>query len=326
MLVARVRLLEVIQRSTTFLRERGVESPRLQVEWILAHHLRVPRLQLYLQFERVLETPLLDAVRDAVRRRGRREPLQHVLGSAPFCGLEFAVGTDVLVPRPETELLAECGWSWLQTRAAAGSATEPVAALDWGTGSGCLAIVLALRVPSARVMAIDLSPTALERARSNARRHGLEDRIGWVESDGCRALAPGETFDLVVANPPYVTAAEIPTLAPEVRDYDPRLALDGGQDGLDFYRRLAEELIPRLRPDGRAMLEFGDGQAPAVAGFFTDAGWIVDEVRRDYSGRDRFLVARRGTPPADGPMVVPGVAGTASESRDRKPGPGAGNH
>jgi release factor glutamine methyltransferase len=325
-LVARVRLLEVIQRSTSFLQERGVESPRLQVEWILAHHLRVPRLQLYLQFERELDAAVLDAVREAVRRRGRREPLQHVLGSAPFCGLDFAVATDVLVPRPETELLAEYGWSWLQTKAAAGPATEPVAALDWGTGSGCLAVVLALRVPAARIVAVDISPAALERARSNARRHGVDARISWFESDGCRALDAAETFDLVVANPPYVMAAEIATLAPEVRDYDPRLALDGGPDGLDFYRRLAEELIPRLRPDGRAMLEFGDGQAPAVARFFADAGWIVDEVRRDYSGRDRFLVARRGPPPAAGPDAVAGTAGAVNEGWHRQPGPSAGEH
>ena len=291
MLVARVRLLEIIQRSTAFLEERGVESPRLQVEWILAHHLRIPRLQLYLQFERILEGSPLDAVRESVRRRGRREPLQHILGTAPFCGLDFEVGPEVLVPRPETELLAERAWTWLQQR----SATHPESfdVLDWGTGSGCLALTLARRFPTARVVGIDISPTALARARANAQRLALGDRVEWVASDGCQELDPARRFDLVVANPPYIPSPEIGTLTPEVRDHDPRLALDGGADGLDFYRRLAEELAPRLAPGGAAMLEFGDDQAAAITALLRGAGWIVDEVQRDYSGRERFLVTRR---------------------------------
>lgn len=291
MLVARVRLLEIIQRSTAFLEERGVESPRLQVEWILAHHLRIPRLQLYLQFERLLEGPALDAVRDAVRRRGRREPLQHILGSAPFCGFDLAVGPEVLVPRPETELLAERAWTWLERRATTQPAPPEV--LDWGTGSGCLALALARRLSTARLVAVDISPPALERARANAERLGLGQRVEWIASDGCRALDPARRFDLVVSNPPYIPTAEIATLAPEVRDHDPRLALDGGADGLDFYRRLAEELAPRLAPGGAAMLEFGDDQAAAISALLEGAGWIVDEVQRDYSGRERFLVTRR---------------------------------
>lgn len=315
MLVARVRLLEVIQRGTAFLEERGVESPRLQVEWILAHHLRVPRLQLYLQFERDLDGAPLDAVRESIRRGGRREPLQHILGTAVFCGLEFAVGTDVLVPRPETEVLAEFAVRWLQARAAAAGAS--VSVLDWGTGSGCLAVVLAKRVPAARVVAVDRSSAALARAVGNARRLEVEERVRWVEGNGCLALGPDETFDLIVSNPPYIPSAEIATLAPEVRDFDPRQALDGGADGLDFYRRLAEELPVRLRPGGCAMLEFGDDQAGAIRSLWTAAGWIVDAVERDYSGRDRFLVARRSACPigvAAGAGSGAGVGTSSSEA------------
>ncbi len=285
-----MRLLEIIQRSSSFLEERGVELPRLQVEWILAHVLRVPRLQLYLQFERDIADPELGAIREAVRRRGRREPLQHVLGTAVFCGLEFGVGPEALVPRPETEMLAERAWQWLGNLP---RSEIPPRVLDWGTGTGCLAVTLAVRVPRAVVVAIDVSAAAAALARRNAARHGVEARVRVVEGSGCEALAEGEKFDLVVSNPPYIPSGEIAGLEPEVREHDPHLALDGGPDGLDLYRRLASELGPRLLPGGVVVLEFGDGQAAAVSGLLGQEGWIVGELHRDYSGRERFLLARR---------------------------------
>lgn len=291
-----MRILEVIQRSSTYLEERGVESPRRQVEWMLAHVLGVPRLQLYLQFERELAGPPLEAMREAVRRRGKREPLQHILGTAAFCGLEFGVGPDALVPRPETELLAERAWTWLGARISSrgeGGSTALVSALDWGTGTGCLAICLAVKAPGAEVVAIDRSPAALVLARRNGERHGLGERIRWIESDGCAALPEGQSFDLIVSNPPYIPTREIAGLAPEVRDHDPRAALDGGEDGLLLQRRLAAELPARLRSGGIVMVEFGDDQGPGVAGVFSDAGWIVEGIQCDYSGRQRFLLARR---------------------------------
>lgn len=288
-----MRLLEVIRKSAEFLGERGVESPRLQVEWILARELGVPRLQLYLQFERELEGEVLDRIREAVRRRGRREPLQHVLGTAPFCGLEFESGPEALVPRPETEQLAERGWTWLEARARESGGEWQGRVLDWGTGTGCLAVTLAVRVPAIEVVGVDISPAAAALARRNVVRHGVGERVRVVESDGCAALAPTETFDLVVANPPYIPTGEIAGLAPEVRDHDPHLALDGGAEGLDLYRRLAGELSTRLRLGGVVLMEFGDGQAPALGALLAGAGWVVEEWHRDYGGRDRFLLARR---------------------------------
>lgn len=299
MLVAHVRLIEVIQRSATFLAERGVESPRLQVEWILAHTLKVQRLQLYLQFERELGDAELDGIREAVRRRGRREPLQHVLGTTSFCGLEFAVGPEALVPRPETELLAERGWQWLAGREW-GDARPRV--LDWGTGTGCLAVTLSVRAPGADVVAVDVSAAAVALARGNVVRHGVEARVRVLEGEGCSALPEGACFDLVVSNPPYIPSGEIAGLQPEVRDHDPHLALDGGVDGLDLYRRLASELVPRLAPGGAVLLEFGDGQAAALGELLRRAGWIVAECHRDYSGRERFLLAQR-----DAGGIVQGV-------------------
>jgi len=284
-----VTVLEVIQRSSEFLARKGVESPRLQIELLLAHVLRMPRLQLYLDFARPLAAPELEALRELVKRRGRREPLQHILGTAAFCGLELAVNRHVLVPRPETELLAERAWQFLSALDSPSST-----ALDFGTGSGCLAVALAVKCPSAQVHAADISSPALEVAHQNALRHGVAERIRFYEGNGFAALPPGLRFNLVVANPPYIPTADIDTLAPEVRDYDPRLALDGGQDGLDYFRHLAREAGPWLAPAGRLLAEFGDGQAECLREIFGREKWIVEAVAADYTGRPRILVARWG--------------------------------
>jgi release factor glutamine methyltransferase len=278
----------VIQRSTDFLAKKGVDSPRLQTEWLLASVLQVPRLNLYLNFDRKLSDTELDAIRELVRRRGDREPLQHILGTASFCGLEIKVGPQVLVPRPETELLAEHAWQHLTTCAA----SRPEA-LDFGTGSGCIAIALALKCSAAGIHALDVSLDALAIALANATTNGVVDRIRFHSGDGFSALAENLAYDLIVSNPPYIPSAEIDTLPPEVRDHDPRLALDGGQDGLDFYRRLAAEAAGFLRPQGRMMLEFGDGQAEQVRELLVQYNWIVESVEADYSGKQRILTARR---------------------------------
>ena len=284
-------VLEVIQRSTEFLTKKGVDSSRLQAELLLAHVLKLPRMQLYLNFQRVLSAPELEATRELVRRRGLREPLQQITGATSFCGLELAVTRDVLVPRPETELLAECAWIFLQ--APLPEPPRPVSVLDFGTGTGCLAIALANHCPAAHVWAVDASDAALEVARRNAASHRLEDRIRFFPGDGFCALPEPRTFDLIVSNPPYIPSGDIAGLQPEVRDFEPRLALDGGVDGLDYYRRLAEEAPSWLHSDGRLMVEFGDGQANPLRDLFSSQKWIVEAVRDDYTQRPRILVARR---------------------------------
>ena len=280
-------VLEIIQRSTEFLQQKGVESPRLQIEWMLAHVLQMPRLKLYLNFDRALAEPELSRLRDLVRRRAAREPLQHILGTTSFCGLEMKCSRAALIPRPETEILAEHGWKFL---AALGRSTT---ALDLGTGTGCIAIALAKQAPTAAVHAIDISPEALALARQNAEANQLSERITFHLGDGFDALPAGLKFDLIASNPPYIAAAEIATLSPEVRDFDPRLALDGGADGLDFYRRIAREAGGRLQTGGRLMLEFGDGQAGDLDKIFSDEKWIVVEIVADYSPQPRILIARQ---------------------------------
>ena len=279
-------VLEAIQKSAEFLGKKGVESSRLNAELLLAHLLKMPRMKLYLNFERALSAPETDGLRDLVKRRGTREPLQHITGSTSFCGCEIAVSRQALVPRPETEMLAELGWNFLATVNG-----QTPAALDFGTGTGCIAIALAVKCPGAQVTALDVSAEALALARQNAELN--KARIEFLEGDGFAALTGKTVFDLIVSNPPYIASAEIGTLEPEVRDFDPRGALDGGVDGLDFYRRLAKEAAVRLKPGGKIMVEFGDGQADAIKKIFEGEKWVVEAVKEDYSHRARILVARR---------------------------------
>jgi len=211
----------------------------------------------------------------------------------------------VLVPRPETELLAEFGWSFLST-----VHSERSTALDFGTGSGCIAIALAAKTSAAKITALDISAEALNLAKQNAAKNNVADRIEFVQGDGFNAFLSGTGvspvrtdshgqdaratihFDLIISNPPYISTAEIAALDPEVRDYDPRGALDGGADGLDFYRRLATEARSFLKPGGKIMLEFGDGQGEAIREIFTGQNWIVEAIRDDYTQRQRILIAK----------------------------------
>jgi release factor glutamine methyltransferase len=258
---------------------------------LLAHLLRLPRMQLYLNFERTLTPVEVDGLRTLVQRRGQREPLQHITGSTSFCGLEIKVDRRALIPRPETELLAERGWQFLQEQARV--LNRPPVALDFGTGSGCLAIALACQCPTAQVYALDVSAEALALAEENARLHCPERRIDFVQGRDLQALPPGTKLDLLVSNPPYIPSAEINTLPPEVRDYDPHAALDGGQDGLDFYRYLAAQAPALLYPAAQLMVEFGDDQALPVRGLFEAKGWRVEALLEDYTQRPRLLVAGR---------------------------------
>src|SRR5439155_8902632 len=181
-----------------FLAQKGVESPRLQIELLLAHVLRLPRLQLYLHYQRLRTETELDCVPELLRRRSRREPLQYIVGSTSFCGLEMTVNPAVLVPRPETELLAERAWHFLNQLS-----TDSPVALDFGTGSGCIAITLAVKCPGARVFAVDVSTNALELARQNAASHNVAERIEFLVGDAFAAVPRSLPFDLIVSNPPY---------------------------------------------------------------------------------------------------------------------------
>jgi len=275
-------VLEVIQSATGYLDKNGIEDARLNAEHLLAHALgKKKRLDLYLEFDRPLSDAEREPLRDLVRQRIQGVPLQHLLGTAEFHGREFLCDARALVPRPETEQLVDLA---LQSKIE----NRESKILDVGTGSGVIAITLALALPEASVTAIDLSPDALALARENATRLGAT--VTFVEGD----LLPSEPekFDLIVANLPYIPSGEIPTLSREVQR-DPHSALDGGADGLDLVRRLIEQAIPRLEPGAKMLLEIGHDQAATVAEIFAAHGYCDIAIHKDYPGIERFVSAAR---------------------------------
>jgi release factor glutamine methyltransferase len=275
-------VLEVIKSATGYLEKNGIEDARLNAEHLLAHALgKKKRLDLYLEFDRPLSDADRAPLRDLVRQRGQGIPLQHLLGTAEFHGREFRCDARALVPRPETEQLVEIVLSTF-------SAQPSTRILDVGTGSGVIAITLALAFPNAAVTAIDASPDALALARENATALGA--RVNFVHGD----LLPADpaAFDLIVANLPYIPSGEIPELSREVR-LDPLAALDGGADGLDLVRRLIEQGRDRLASDGKMFLEIGHDQAARVAEFFAVNGYRDIAIHRDYPGVERFVSAAR---------------------------------
>jgi len=264
--------LKVLTWTTGYLTEKGVENARREAEWLLCEATGLDRMGLYLNFDKPLQDDELTAYRSMVARRGKREPLQHILGSQEFDGLEFIVTRDVLIPRFDTETLLE---------EAVRQAPTARTVLDIGTGSGCIAVALAQRLPQAAVTAVDLSPDALSIARRNAERNNA--RIEFLLGSFFQPVSE-RRFDLIVSNPPYITSADLADLQPEVRDFEPRLALDGGPDGLDAYRVLATEAPRHLEPNGWLLLEIGAGQDKDVARLLADAGFDAIVTVPDSAG------------------------------------------
>jgi release factor glutamine methyltransferase len=267
----------VLRRSAGYLGERGSSSPRLDADLLLAHALGVDRLTLYTDHERPLTPPELAAMRALIGRRGKREPLAHLVGTRAFRRLTLAVSPQVLVPRPETELLVE--WALELLRPGARVA-------DWGTGSGAVALALADEGPEGvAVTALERSPAALAVARANAALVAAE--VEWLESDGFAAVA-GRRFDLVVANPPYLSQAELDAAPPELT-YEPRDALVAGPLGTEALARLAAEAPAHLEPGAWLLSEIGAGQGEAAAAIWREAGFADVEVRPDLAGLPRVV-------------------------------------
>lgn len=270
----------------------GVETPRVDAELLLAHALGLRRLDLHAYPERRLTPDEAGRWERLLRRREAREPVPYLTGRVEFFGLPFRVGPGALIPRPETEILVEavldraCGASWPEGRPQI---------LDVGTGTGCIALALASRLPTARVVGLEPSPEALAIARENGVALGLQWRVTWVEGRWEQWIAAAELQDLIVANPPYIPSKEVERLAPEQREYEPRLALDGGPDGLALITSLLREAPRRLRPGGLLALEIGAGQSEALVRLACQLPeWRRIEQLPDLAGIPRVLVAWRG--------------------------------
>ncbi len=262
-------------------RQRGISSPRLEAELLLGHVLGCDRVRLLIDSDRPLSPDELGQYRALIQRRRRNEPLAYIVGEREFFGLPIRVDSRVLIPRPDTEVLVETALRRTSHIDLHGTA------LDVCTGSGCVALAFASRRPTWQLQASDLSQAAVEVARDNALRLGLPLAVR------CGDLFDGltERFDLITANPPYITTEELPSLPPDVRDYEPHLALLGGADGLDHYRRLAHEAPAYLASNGVLAAEVGYGQAPTVARMLADAGFRDVQLDRDYAGIERVVSA-----------------------------------
>jgi len=274
---------DLLEWTTRFFADKGIEEPRLNAEALLARVLEKDRVYLYANYFAPVNQNEREQYRELIKRRAAREPLAYLVGRREFMSLDFKVTPAVLIPRPETELLVE---SVLQL---AGQ-DQPVSICDVGTGSGAIAVSLAYYLPQAQVTAVDISAAALEIARYNAEQHDV--KVRFLEGDLLAPVPAEDKFDFICANLPYISEEEFPGLDPEVLHYEPRLALWGFGDGLDIYRRLVSQAWQHLHPGGYLLMEIGCNQAEAAAALCSAFSQV--QVRQDWAGRDRLIIAQKG--------------------------------
>jgi release factor glutamine methyltransferase len=272
------------------LKEAGIETPELDARLLLCHAAGLTHEAYIARARDELAADAAARLETLIARRLKREPVSRIMGSREFYGREFLVDRHTLDPRPDTGTLIEAALELVEQQ---GLSNKRLSLLDLGTGTGCILITLLAELPEARGLGTDISSTALELAVTNAQRLGVAERAGFAASNWLDGIE-GQ-FDLIVSNPPYIASAGIGALPREVATYDPRLALDGGPDGLDAYRRIAAGARQALAPDGKILVEIGSDQAEAVAGIFPKAGLSLDgdtAIRRDLAGRPRVVIAR----------------------------------
>ncbi len=276
----------LLEWTTNYLRQKGSESPRLDTEVLLAHALGCKRIDLYARHGEEAPEPGRQRFRELVRQRIEGCPVAYLVGRKEFFSLDFTISRSVLIPRPDTECLV------IECLRLAKEKTEPKI-LDVGTGSGCIAVAVAKHLKTARVTAVDISPEALAVAASNADRHGVGERIRFIQGDLFASLPPGERYDFILGNPPYIPREEIAKLADGVRNYEPHLALDGGVNGFAVFERLIAEASTHLNPDGYLLIEIGSPQeVPARERISRHEGYELEKTIRDGSGHPRVLIAR----------------------------------
>lgn len=277
----------LLQWTQEFFTKKGIDTPRLDAEILLAHVLKKERIYLYAHYDEPMMENELAAYRELVKKRSERISVAHLIGKKSFMGLDFIVNSDVLIPRPETEMLVETIMSYETPQSEA-------SILDIGTGSGAIILSLLHYLPKTTGTAVDISAAALAVAKQNGAALDLTERVQWIESD-LFAHMPQKVYDWIESNPPYLTQQDMKQLQPEVK-HDPAGALYGGPDGLEFYRRLSAEAWQYLAPTGHCAVEIGAGQSQAVTDIFVASGkYSLDKMVKDYGGIERVLVfARKG--------------------------------
>jgi release factor glutamine methyltransferase len=281
-----VSVSEALHHVAQFFRTNGIEEAEADARALIGHALHLDRARLIAQSDRVLESREVTVISALATRRLRREPVSRILGQKEFWSLQISVTPDVLVPRPETETVVEAALDFIM---GSGLRLEKLRILDIGTGSGALLVALLNELPNAAGTGTDVSSAALDVARANAARCRVDSRCNFVVCNIANGVEG--PFDLIVSNPPYIAHDEIVTLAPEVRDYDPQVALDGGRDGLDAYRAIAGDAKRILAPGGRLFVELGVGQDQHVRALFAEAGLSPGTPRKDLAGISRVLGA-----------------------------------
>ncbi len=292
------RLKDILQIAQQRLKEAGVDNPQLDTRLLAAHALSCNRMQIMTQAERVMKPEEIAAIYRLIDRRAKREPVARIIGEREFWGLPIGLNEATLEPRPDSETLVETALAKMETLTSSAKMSAEALAktkslspnvLDIGAGSGCLLLALLSKWPNATGLGVDISPRAVEQARLNAGRLGFAERAAFRVNYWLEGL--GETFDVIISNPPYIACGDIPNLMPEVRDFDPHEALDGGEDGLDVYRFLIPQLPLFLNPNGFAVFEVGQGQAEAVKELFLKNGFTKVTIHNDLGGIERCVAA-----------------------------------
>lgn len=285
-------ILDLLKWTTDYFQSHDIEGPRASAELLLAHTLGIDRVGLYVRFDQPLDKPELARFRELIKRRARREPVAYIVGEKGFWNADLAVNPHVLIPRPETEHLVASAIERIPRSPEKGG--TPWRILDAGTGSGAIVIALASERPGHRYVGSDICPDALRQAAKNAAACGCAGQIGFFCGHWLTALRQDGALDMIVSNPPYIPAGELPRLQPEVRDFEPRRALDGGVDGLDAVREIIDSAWRCLRPGGWLLMEIGFDQRRAVADrVAAHGGYRSVESVRDHAGHDRVMVIRK---------------------------------
>ena len=286
-------VIDILKMSTDYLEKKGIENPRLNVELLLGHVLKLNRVQLYLNFERPLTTPELDQFREFLKRRANHEPIQYITGETEFYSLKIKVNRHTLIPRPETEILVDkiieiCNKTFSQQ--------DKFTVLDIGTGSGNIAISLAKNIQNAHILGIDINADAIKTAFKNAQIHSVEDRIRFKVADVFDDnffLELTNKIDIIVSNPPYISQEEYEELPIEVKNFEPYIALNGGKDGFNFYHQILKISKDILKPDSIIGFEIGYNQGKLIKEIAVESDFKDVEIFKDLNGRERILIASK---------------------------------